>query len=584
MKRILMIILSLIVAISLAIPLAMPVVANTSVITYLGTNVNATPFTDARVRLAVYLALDRDAMAASQGGDKVVSIIMPSTPNPMVNRSYNPILADQLLSDAGYPNGFTTNLYTTSAMQPLANIIKSYLLPLGINATVITLDPVVFMSYLNSKSLPFFLTNMPVDNTIAPYDTLGRLFMSISPQNFTGYNSTTFDSLFNAGNYPAAENCAFGPDGLAIVPLFYKGTSYYTVRVQAASTPGLPLSLPFINVPVTWSKTGGLPPNSGAGITSFNIFQAGGSVTLNAPLNYSNDKNYYVFKEWLVGTPPAGPDMTTTNNTLTFTPVADRLATARYEPQITSLGQIFPTAPDVNPVGITHKVWVNIGIPVAGIKVMFKIDGPNSAGSDFACTDATGKAEFTYTGNYAGFDIIRAYIDSNGNGQLDTGEPSSTNLTAKSWVENYITGGGNIKENNKVTWTFNANLYVLPEGGVGGRLNITNHDSKVTYQLDEFAMLSFYGGQTSSPPASNNTARINGTGTGSDGSSVVLLMIIEDASDSKEKIAIVQVDTSTFPPTGIPWIGNIPVSGTLPLPPPDLVTISGGNFQIHNMK
>jgi hypothetical protein len=146
----------------------------------------------------------------------------------------------------------------------------------------------------------------------------------------------------------------------------------YTITVQAvvqgAGPP--PVSLA---VPVTWSKTGGLPPYSGEDNTLFNIFQAGGDVTLTAPLT-TNDGTlqFFVFRQWLVGTPPAQPEIVTPLRTVTFAPTSNKVATAIYQ-LISSLGSIYPLEPDFNPVGTDHTVWANIGIPVAGEKVMFQI-------------------------------------------------------------------------------------------------------------------------------------------------------------------------------------------------------------------
>jgi len=236
---------------------------------------------------------------------------------------------------------------------------------------------------------------------------------------------------------------------------------------------------------------------------------------------------------------------------------------------------------------------------------MFNIRGANSEASDCAYTDATGRATFTYSGTYAGIDTIFAYIDVdndgnwfyddlNENGVYDTDEPCeprTANVAVKSWVENYITGAGIMKnENDEVIWKFNfrPKLGVSPEGGVVGQFQIIKYDGAdvVTYNMNQFEMLGFYGGETTSSEASNNTTRFRGTGIGSDGSNVHLLVIIEDADVGKDKIAIAEL-VATFPPPippdVEPWIGYIP-TGPSPQDPPELVLIDGGNFQIHNMR
>jgi len=303
MKKILLLILPLVLATGMVIPTATPVAANTEAMPYLGMNITEdgySPFLDARVRTAIYLALDRDTIAMSQGGTKVVSLVNPSTPNPAVNRLYNVELAKTLMASADYPAGFPTELHTPEFMEPLALIIKEYLAEIYINVTVVTYSPLQipqFFSMLQSKSLPFFLVSTPVDNTIMPPEVLGRLLLSDGSQNFTGYDDAMFDSLFNSGQYLDAENQAFSflpseLNKLPIVPLYYLPTPGFTVRVIAARNDAPPAT-----VPIEWSKTGGVLPMSGSLITPFNIFHAGGNVTLMAPITHNQGIKFYLFKD-----------------------------------------------------------------------------------------------------------------------------------------------------------------------------------------------------------------------------------------------------------------------------------------------
>ena len=102
MKRASLSVLSLLLAIGMFLPAATPAPGNTNVMTYPGMNVTAGPFTSPAVRQAVYVALNRDAIAAPQDGSKVVSIVTPSAPNPAVDRSCNLTLARQLLANAAF--------------------------------------------------------------------------------------------------------------------------------------------------------------------------------------------------------------------------------------------------------------------------------------------------------------------------------------------------------------------------------------------------------------------------------------------------------------------------------------------------
>jgi len=592
MRKVLLPILSLVIAMGLVLPATAPVAANTSAMTYLGMNANVTsPFNKPLVRMAVYIALDRDAIAVSRG-TKVVSLATPSAPNPQVNRSCNVTLARQMLTQAGYPNGFSANLTIPDlpAMTSLALQVKTQLYLIGINVTAEPLNLSAYMSRLSNRQLSFFAATSPVDNTIFPAEALGRLLLSSSPQNYTGYSNASFDSSFNAGQYTQAENIAFGPGGFPMVPLFYSPTPFYTIRV-AAGPPTM------TGVPIQWSKTGGALPYSGVGTTPFDMFYTAGNVTLTAPLTHSEGMEFYVFRQWLLGTPPSPPDLTTSLSTLRFAAAADKLATARYD-QITSLGPVYTHVLEVNPLGTEHSAWVNIGVPVGGVAVTFTVSGGYPA-SGSVYTDAAGRAAFSYTGHHGGEETVQAYIDSNndgdwdyvdsnGNGRFDPGElcePRSDSMI-ESRVESQITGGGTIGDGRRPAWAFTVNLDVLQEGGVDGKFDIVNLDTMVNYRLRRFSSILLFGDSAESQPARNSTARFRGTGTGSDGSTVALVVIIEDATEpgsGNDKIAVVEMldgPPPPAPPATEPWIGDIPFPPSTEAP--TLASIDGGNLQIRD--
>jgi peptide/nickel transport system substrate-binding protein len=74
------------------------------------------PIHDRRVRLAMNLAIDRDALIQKlmQGYGVAVGSGIPTTDfgyDPTVKpHPYDPERAKKLLAEAGYPNGFTTSL------------------------------------------------------------------------------------------------------------------------------------------------------------------------------------------------------------------------------------------------------------------------------------------------------------------------------------------------------------------------------------------------------------------------------------------------------------------------------------------
>jgi len=99
------------------------------------------PFTKQKVRQAVSYAVDREAIVKSllQGASKVVhSACFPSQfgcTEDVKRYEYNPEKAKKLLAEAGYPDGFTTDLYGYRDPN-YAQAIASYLNAVGIHAKV----------------------------------------------------------------------------------------------------------------------------------------------------------------------------------------------------------------------------------------------------------------------------------------------------------------------------------------------------------------------------------------------------------------------------------------------------------------
>ena len=366
----------------------------------------------------------------------------------------------------------------------------------------------------------------------------------------------------------------------------------YTIFIRASDRSGPP-GQPMV-VPIVWSGT--TPVQGGTNNTPITVTTEGGSLTVTAPLTSNNGSlNFFIFRNWVVITPqpPSSPIISpqpTDQRTITFATNANKTAIASYQ-QVFNLGNIASSQPSTNPLGISHSVYANTGVPVAGVKVNFLIQpGPNSAASGFAYTDATGRATFTWTGTYDGTDAVWAYLDSNQNSQFDSGEPRTNNTINTFWVNNFVTGGGNIKVDKKVAWTFSGTVGVPPEGGTIGDIEIVDHVNNETYTLDQFVVLFFYDDpnptDATSPPGSHNTARFRGTGTrSSDGARVEMVIVMQDNAEpgrEADKIAVQLVRVNgVLAVNGLIGSVNVPEAPGTPLV---MVTISGGNFQVHNIE
>jgi peptide/nickel transport system substrate-binding protein len=122
------------------------------------------PFNDIRVRKALQLAIDLPTIARTYYSGKAVP-----TPSTLTSRdvmgwgfpyetwpqdlkdeyAYNPRMARKLLADAGYPNGFSTNIVVESTVDmKLLAIVKLYFAAVGIDLGIKPLETASFVSYV----------------------------------------------------------------------------------------------------------------------------------------------------------------------------------------------------------------------------------------------------------------------------------------------------------------------------------------------------------------------------------------------------------------------------------------------------
>ncbi len=105
------------------------------------------PYANKKVREAVEYALDRPAIAKMVGLGKFEALhqMAPSNWPGYVQgynpRPYNPQKAKQLLAEAGYPNGFKTEVLAQVTQQDTAAAIQAYLAAVGIEAKLDIADP-----------------------------------------------------------------------------------------------------------------------------------------------------------------------------------------------------------------------------------------------------------------------------------------------------------------------------------------------------------------------------------------------------------------------------------------------------------
>jgi peptide/nickel transport system substrate-binding protein len=169
------------------------------------------PFTDMNVRKALQMAVDLKSIARSYFGGTV-----DGTPCGLVNPintewvvpfnewpadlqqeySYNVAKTRQLMTEAGYPNGFKTTLLVSSQdNQQLPQIIKSMFTDIGVDMTIEVMDNTSFMTYCQSgknEQLTFF------PSTGVAWDPLQdlRYRTHYEWRNFTHVSDPTYEAMY----------------------------------------------------------------------------------------------------------------------------------------------------------------------------------------------------------------------------------------------------------------------------------------------------------------------------------------------------------------------------------------------------
>jgi len=127
---------------------------------------DSAPFTDIRVRKALNMAIDRNTIAKNLYGGTV-----EGKPTGLVTQAYkgwcysyedwpqqlkdeyayNPQKAKELLAEAGYPNGFKTNVVTMGSFNELLEIYKAYFKEINVDMEIRVMDTTTFSSFVRES-------------------------------------------------------------------------------------------------------------------------------------------------------------------------------------------------------------------------------------------------------------------------------------------------------------------------------------------------------------------------------------------------------------------------------------------------
>jgi ABC-type transport system substrate-binding protein len=122
------------------------------------------PMGDLKVRQAVMHAIEWEqvAQALSGGLGEATPLFCTSDSwaySPVDFYEYNLDLAKQMLSEAGYPNGFETTIYTKSNDNDTATAFQAILAQIGIKASIVALDSSALAAIQKEDDIDGFIAN-----------------------------------------------------------------------------------------------------------------------------------------------------------------------------------------------------------------------------------------------------------------------------------------------------------------------------------------------------------------------------------------------------------------------------------------
>lgn len=208
---------------------------------------------DARVRKALSMAIDRDTLVANvtKGGEiPAYDLVPPQVEDTSTGEAFNKDSGDyysydveqakELLSEAGYPDGegFPTLTYAISSGSNHAEIAQAiqsmWKENLGINVEIVEEELSVFIS--DRKAGKFSIARYTWEGSYADPDTWLSLYVSDSENNDSKYSSSEYDEIVKEAQQeidPAkrfellheADELLIQED-MAVIPLFYPVNNY----------------------------------------------------------------------------------------------------------------------------------------------------------------------------------------------------------------------------------------------------------------------------------------------------------------------------------------------------------------------
>jgi peptide/nickel transport system substrate-binding protein len=178
---------------------------------YLCFNLDVAPFNNLKIRQAFNYAIDKQTLVDEINSEfgynlKVAQgLIPPSIMGYTLNLtgySYDVSEAQRLLSQAGYPEGFNTDLYYNILDSGLnyffVQKIQTHLAQIGVNVELHGIEWNQLLRMVTAGELSFFRMAWTFD-TPDPTDAFYCLYHSTGPDNSSHYHNTTIDSQIEQG-------------------------------------------------------------------------------------------------------------------------------------------------------------------------------------------------------------------------------------------------------------------------------------------------------------------------------------------------------------------------------------------------
>jgi len=139
-------------------------------------DIEGAPVSDLKVRRALMMAIDHQEMKDELYGGNARILAWPASPLPEYsgaytsleeqpestrqNFEYHPDKAMELLAEAGYPDGFSTNVITIAKWVDLFSVVKEYWSKIGVDLEINVFEAGVYTSKVNAKDFTAFSHSM----------------------------------------------------------------------------------------------------------------------------------------------------------------------------------------------------------------------------------------------------------------------------------------------------------------------------------------------------------------------------------------------------------------------------------------